>query len=66
MGAPVVVAALVLGAASLVAFVPWELRVTRTAGSPLVPLELFRARNFTVGNLATLSIYGRSGWCSSS
>lgn len=60
-GAPVVVAALVLGAASLVAFVPWELRVTRTAGSPLVPLELFRARNFTVGNLATLSIYGALG-----
>lgn len=60
-GAPVVVGALVLGAAALVAFVPWELRVTRTAGSPLVPLELFRARNFTVGNLATLSIYGALG-----
>ncbi|MBT1611261.1 MFS transporter [Curtobacterium sp. MCBA15_007] len=60
-GSPVVVAALVLGAAALVAFVPWELRVTRTAGSPLVPLELFRARNFTVGNLATLSIYGALG-----
>lgn len=60
-GSPVVAAALVLGAAALVAFVPWELRVTRTAGSPLVPLELFRARNFTVGNLATLSIYGALG-----
>lgn len=60
-GAPVVVGALVLGAAALVAFVPWELRVTRTTGSPLVPLELFRARNFTVGNLATLSIYGALG-----
>lgn len=60
-GAPVVVAALVLGAAALAAFVPWELRVTRTTGSPLVPLELFRERNFTVGNLATLSIYGALG-----
>ncbi len=60
-GAPVVVAALVLGAAALVAFVPWELRVTRTSGAPLVPLALFRARNFTVGNLATLSIYGALG-----
>lgn len=60
-GDPVVVTALVLGAASLVAFVPWELRVTRGHGSPLVPLELFRARNFTVGNLATLSIYGALG-----
>jgi EmrB/QacA subfamily drug resistance transporter len=60
-GSPVVVAALVLGAAALVAFVPWDRRVTRPAGSPLVPLELFRARNFTVGNLATLSIYGALG-----
>jgi EmrB/QacA subfamily drug resistance transporter len=59
--APVVVGALVLGAAALVAFVPWELRVTRTTGAPLVPLELFRSRNFTVGNLATLSIYGALG-----
>ncbi|WIB78055.1 MFS transporter [Curtobacterium sp. MCPF17_002] len=57
-GAPVVVAALVIGAAALAAFVPWELRVTRTSGGPLVPLGLFRARNFAVGNLATLSIYG--------
>lgn len=57
-GAPVVVAALVLGALALGAFVPWELHVTRTTGSPLVPLALFRARNFAVGNLATLSIYG--------
>lgn len=57
-GAPVVVTALVLGALALGAFVPWELHVTRTTGSPLVPLALFRARNFAVGNLATLSIYG--------
>jgi EmrB/QacA subfamily drug resistance transporter len=60
-GAPVVVAALVVGGAALAAFVPWELRVTRTSGAPLVPLELFRARNFAVGNLATLSIYGALG-----
>lgn len=59
--APVVVGALVLGALALAAFVPWELRVTRTTGAPLVPLGLFRARNFTVGNLATLSIYGALG-----
>jgi len=60
-GSPVVVAAIVLGAAALVAFVPWERRVTRAGGAPLVPLVLFRARNFTVGNLATLSIYGALG-----
>lgn len=60
-GSPVVVVALAVGSAALVAFVPWELRVTRTTGGPLVPLELFRARNFTMGNLATLSIYGALG-----
>ncbi len=60
-GAPVVVTALVAGGAALAAFVPWEHRVSRTGGAPLVPLGLFRARNFTVGNLATLSIYGALG-----
>ncbi|ROS78292.1 EmrB/QacA subfamily drug resistance transporter [Curtobacterium sp. PhB130] len=60
-GSPVVVVALVLGAVALAAFVPWELRVTRTTGAPLVPLGLFRARNFAVGNIATLSIYGALG-----
>jgi EmrB/QacA subfamily drug resistance transporter len=60
-GSPVVVAALVVGGLALLAFVPWELRVTRTGGAPLVPLELFRARNFAVGNIATLSIYGALG-----
>lgn len=51
---PVVLVALIVGAAALVAFVPWE----RRTAHPLVPLGLFRARNFAVGNLATLSIYG--------
>ncbi|MCJ1714095.1 MFS transporter [Curtobacterium sp. VKM Ac-2922] len=60
-GAPAVVAALVVGGVALVAFVPWELRVMRGTGAPLVPLGLFRARNFAVGNLATLSIYGALG-----
>jgi len=60
-GAPTVVAALVIGGLALVGFVPWELRVTRATGAPLVPLELFRARNFAVGNIATLSIYGALG-----
>lgn len=60
-GSPTVVAALVIGGLALVGFVPWELRVTRVTGAPLVPLELFRARNFAVGNIATLSIYGALG-----
>ena len=59
--APVVVVALVVGAASLLAFVPWERHVTRSGRVPLVPLELFRARNFSVGNAATLSVYGALG-----
>ncbi len=59
--APVVVGALVLGAVALGAFVPWERRMARVSGSPLVPLALFRARNFAIGNLATLSIYGALG-----
>ncbi len=58
---PLVVAALVVGAGALLAFVPWERHVTHAGRAPLVPLALFRARNFTVGNLATLSIYGALG-----
>ncbi len=54
---PIVLGALVLGGLALVAFVPWERRTPQ----PLVDLGLFRARNFAVGNLATLSIYGALG-----
>ncbi|WP_245631652.1 MFS transporter [Curtobacterium ammoniigenes] len=54
---PLVVVSLIVGAAALVAFVPWERRVA----APLVPMRLFRIRNFAVGNLATLSIYGALG-----
>lgn len=28
------------------------------ANSPMLPLELFKVRNFTVGNIATIAIYG--------
>lgn len=38
----------------LVAFV----RRQRHVASPMLPLELFRVRNFSTGNLATLLIYG--------
>lgn len=55
--APLVVGALVVGALALVGFVPWE----RRSPTPLVPMRLFRIRNFAVGNLATLSIYGALG-----
>jgi EmrB/QacA subfamily drug resistance transporter len=45
------------GAASLVGFVAWE----RRAPNPMLPLELFRSRNFAVGNVATLTIYAGLG-----
>ena len=48
-----VVVPLVVGAASLVAFVAWE----RRAPQPMMPLDLFRTREFAVGNLATVGLY---------
>ncbi len=41
------------GVALLIAFLWWQTRVT----SPILPLVLFRVRNFWTGNLATLFIY---------
>lgn len=51
---PVVVVPAVVGAASLVGFVVRELR----ARHPMLPLSLFRSRNFAFGNLATVAVYG--------
>lgn len=45
------------GLVLLVAFVAWESRTPQ----PMMPLELFRARNFTVGNLTTLTLYAGLG-----
>ncbi len=50
---PAVLAGFVLGVACLVAFPWWE----RRAQNPIMPLELFAARNFAVGNLATVFLY---------
>jgi EmrB/QacA subfamily drug resistance transporter len=44
---------LVLGVLLLVAFVAWE----RRSPDPMMPLHLFRSRNFAVGNLTTLTLY---------
>lgn len=52
-----VLATLLVGLALLAAFVAYE----RRASHPMLPLALFRERNFTVGNLATLAIYGGLG-----
>ncbi|GAA2223536.1 MFS transporter [Herbiconiux moechotypicola] len=51
---PVVLVPLVVGAAALVLFVLHE----RRAAQPMLPLSLFRSRNFSAGNVATVFIYG--------
>lgn len=50
---PAVAGALVIGLLSLALFVWWEFH----AAHPMVPLHLFAARNFGIGNLATVFIY---------
>ncbi len=49
-----IVGTLLLGVASLAAFVVWE----RRAPQPMLPLRLFRKRNFSVTNIETFSVYG--------
>jgi len=50
---PVVLVPMILGALSLAGFVVRQ----ATAAHPMMPLSLFRNRNFAVGNLATVAIY---------
>jgi EmrB/QacA subfamily drug resistance transporter len=56
-GDPAVAIAGIVGAIALAAFVWWE----RRAPSPMMPLYLFKSRNFAVGNLATLTMYAGLG-----
>jgi EmrB/QacA subfamily drug resistance transporter len=56
-GDPLVFVPLIAGIALLVAFVWHERRTPH----PMLPLELFRSRNFAIGNIATLLIYGGLG-----
>ncbi len=49
----VVIGSLVAGVLGAIAFVAHEAR----ARAPMLPLSLFRERNFTVGNLATFTTY---------
>jgi len=51
---PLAYIALAAGVVATIAF-PF---LMRRSGEPLVPLELFRSRNFTVTNVSTLLIYG--------
>ncbi len=50
---PAVVASLAIGVACLLAFPWWERRTPH----PMMPLHIFAARNFAVGNLATMFVY---------
>ncbi|WP_233213616.1 MFS transporter [Mycobacterium hubeiense] len=50
---PAVLASLAVGVAALLAFPWWE----RRASHPMMPLHIFAARNFAVGNLATVFLY---------
>ncbi len=54
---PTVFLPLALGAALFTAFVTWEARTAH----PMLPLALFRRRNFAVGNIETFSMYAGLG-----
>ncbi|HEU4656542.1 MAG TPA: MFS transporter [Capillimicrobium sp.] len=56
-GDPLVAGALAAGVLLLAAFLAYE----RRAAHPMLPLELFRERNFAVGNAATFAVYGGLG-----
>ena len=53
MADPVVLTSLLVGVACLIAFPWWESR----AANPMMPLDIFAARNFAVGNVATVFLY---------
>jgi EmrB/QacA subfamily drug resistance transporter len=52
-GSPIVYVPMVVGLIAFAAFLWWEAR----APQPMMPLGLFRERNFAMGNLATVGIY---------
>jgi EmrB/QacA subfamily drug resistance transporter len=56
-GDPHVAIPLLVGIVLLIAFAVWE----RHHPEPMLPLQLFSVRNFTVGNFTTLMVYGGLG-----
>jgi EmrB/QacA subfamily drug resistance transporter len=56
-GDPLVLGTMLGGAALFAGFLGWESRAER----PMLPLGLFRRRNFAVGNVETFSMYGGLG-----
>jgi EmrB/QacA subfamily drug resistance transporter len=58
-GSPTIIGTIAGGAACLVAFVIWEMHEP----IPMLPLRLFRMRNFSVANIETFAVYGGlSAW----
>ncbi len=55
---PLILTALIGGLATLALFLLWEARWAR---APMLPLGLFRSRNFAVGNGATFAVYAGLG-----
>ena len=53
-GNALVAVPLIVGLVLLVSLILWE----RRAPEPMLPLSLFRARNFAIGNLTTFALYG--------
>ena len=56
-GDPAVFLTLAIGAALFAGFIAWEARTDH----PMLPLGLFRRRNFAIGNIETFSMYGGLG-----
>jgi EmrB/QacA subfamily drug resistance transporter len=56
-GDPLIVGTLGVGAALFAGFLVWESHVAR----PMLPLGLFRRRNFAIGNFETFAMYGGLG-----
>ena len=54
---PAVFLTLLIGAGLFIGFIVWEGRTSH----PMLPLGLFRRRNFAVGNIETFSMYGGLG-----
>jgi len=53
-GSPAVLVPAAVGVVAIVLFLVRQ----RTASAPLMPLDLWRRRNFWVGNLSTVAVYG--------
>ena len=52
-GSPLVIVPMIVGLLCLAAFLLWE----RRTHAPMLPLEIFKVRNFTIANIATLAVY---------